>query len=111
MISARFAEFNWWRKIEDLASHLVIPVVVLAIGMLPVLVRHVRSSMAGVLSSPFICAARAHGIPRRWVLMRYALPAAANPLISQFGFSLAGLLSASTLVEVLMGWQGIGPRI
>src|SRR5437588_2994368 len=111
MISARFAEFNWWRKIEDLASHLVIPVVVLAIGMLPVLVRHVRSSMAEVLGSPVIRAARAHGIPSRWVLLRYALPAAANPLISLFGFSLAGLLSASMLVEVVMGWPGVGPLL
>ena len=98
-------------KTKDVTSHFLIPVTVLAIGMLPVLVRHVRSSMAEVLSSPFICAARAHGIPRRWVLMRYALPAAANPLISLFGFSLAGLLSASMLVEVVMGWPGVGPLL
>ena len=111
MTSTRFAEFNWWAKTKDVTSHFLIPVTVLAIGMLPVLVRHVRSSMAEVLSSPFICAARAHGIPRRWVLMRYALPAAANPLISLFGFSLAGLLSASMLVEVVMGWPGIGPLL
>ena len=111
MTSTRFAEFNRWEKIKDLASHLVVPVAVLSIGMLPVLVRHVRSSFAEVLSSPFIHAARAHGIPGSWVLMRYALPAAANPLISLFGFSLAGLLSASMLVEVVIGWPGVGPLL
>ena len=111
MTSTRFAEFNWWAKIKDLTSHLVVPVAVLAIGMLPVLMRHVRSSMAEVLSSQFIHAARAHGIPSRWVLMLYALPVAANPLISLLGFSLAGLLSASMLVEVVMGWPGIGPLL
>jgi len=37
------------------------------------------------------------------------LPAAANPLISLFGFSLGTLLSASLLVEVVMGWPGLGP--
>jgi len=79
--------------------------------MLPVLVRHVRSSMAEALSSPFVRAARAHGIPGRWVLIRYALPVAANPLISLFGFSLAGLLSASMLVEVVIGWPGVGPLL
>jgi peptide/nickel transport system permease protein len=111
MTSTGFAELGWFGKIRDLASHLVLPVTVLALGMLPVLVRHVRSSMAEVLTSPFIQAARAHGIPRRWVLLRYALPVAANPLISLFGFSLAGLLSASMLVEVVLGWPGVGPLL
>ena len=111
MTSTQFAELSWWAKTKDLASHLAVPVTVLALGMLPVLVRHVRSSMIEVLSTPFIRAARAHGIPRRWVLMRYAFPAAANPLISLLGFSLAGLLSASMLVEVVMGWPGLGPLL
>ena len=108
MASTGFAELKLWEKLKDLASHLVIPTVVLALGMLPVLVRHVRSSMQEALSTNFVLAARAHGIPRRWVLLRYALPAAANPLISLFGFSLAGLLSASMLVEIVIEWPGLG---
>ena len=111
MTSTRFAELDWWAKIKDLASHLAIPIAVLALGMLPVLVRHVRSSMAEALSSHVVRAARAHGIPTRWVTMRYALPLAANPLISLLGFSLAGLLSASMLVEVVVGWPGVGPLL
>lgn len=111
MTSNQFAELSWWGKVKDLASHLFVPTVVLALGMLPVLVRHVRSSTQEALNSSFIRAARAYGIPRSWVLTRYALRAAANPLISLFGFSLAGLLSASMLVEVVIGWPGIGPLL
>jgi peptide/nickel transport system permease protein len=111
MASTGFADLTVWAKAKDVAAHLILPVAVLTIGMLPVLVRHVRSSLAEVLKSPFIEAARAHGVPRKSVLMRYALPAAANPLISLFGLSLAGLLSASMLVEVIMGWPGIGPLL
>ena len=111
MTSRHFEELNGLGKIKDLASHLIVPVVVLALGMLPALVRHVRGAMTQALRLPFVQAARAHGIPRGWVLMRYALPVAANPLISLFGFSLAGLLSASMLVEVVMGWPGIGPLL
>ena len=40
---------------------------------------------------------------------RHILPAALNPLVSLFGFSLGTLLSASLLVEVLVGWPGLGP--
>jgi peptide/nickel transport system permease protein len=39
------------------------------------------------------------------------LPVAANPAISLLGFSLAGLLSGSLLVEVVCGWPGLGPLI
>jgi peptide/nickel transport system permease protein len=45
------------------------------------------------------------------VLLRYALPVAANPLISLFGFSVATMLSASLLVEVILSWPGIGPLL
>jgi peptide/nickel transport system permease protein len=64
-----------------------------------------------VLQAPFIRAARAHGISEYRVLLRYALPVAANPLISLFGFSVATMLSASLLVEVILSWPGIGPLL
>jgi peptide/nickel transport system permease protein len=96
-------------RVEDVAWHLVLPVAVLVLGMLPTLVRHVRASMAEAIDSPFALSARAQGIPRLRLLFRHLLPAAANPLISLFGFSLGTLLSASLLVEVVMGWPGLGP--
>ena len=96
-------------RIRDTLRHMVIPVAVLVMGMLPPLVRHVRSAVADAMDSPFALAARAHGIPQNRLLFRHILPAALNPLISLFGFSLGTLLSASLLVEVLVGWPGLGP--
>ena len=96
-------------RIRDTLRHMVIPVGVLVLGMMPTLVRHVRSAVADAMDSPFALAARAHGIPRGRVLFRHILPAALNPLVSLFGFSLGTLLSASLLVEVLVGWPGLGP--
>jgi peptide/nickel transport system permease protein len=56
-------------------------------------------------------AAEGHGL-RKWTLLfRHALPAAANPLISLFGLSVAMLLSVTLLVEVVMSWPGIGPLL
>jgi peptide/nickel transport system permease protein len=75
------------------------------------LFRHVRAAMAEVLSAPFIVATRAHGIPRARLLFRHALPAAANPLASLFGISLASLLSGSLVIEIVMSWPGLGPMM
>jgi peptide/nickel transport system permease protein len=96
-------------RLRDTLAHLVIPVAVLVLGMFPILERHVRAAIAEALHQPFALAARAHGIPRTRILYRHVLPAALHPLIALFGFSLGTLLSASLLVEVLVGWPGLGP--
>jgi peptide/nickel transport system permease protein len=67
--------------------------------------------MLEVLDSPFIRAARGHGISRRRILFRHALPVAINPIVSLVGFSLASLLSISLLTEVIMSWPGLGPLL
>jgi len=75
------------------------------------LVRHVRSAMRDVLHSPFIVAARGHGVAGFRLLFGHALRAAANPLISLFGVSVGMLLSGSLLIEVIMSWPGVGPML
>jgi peptide/nickel transport system permease protein len=102
---------NWtrWARVGDTLRHLVIPVSVLVLGMLPVLVRHVRAAMVEAIDAPFALAARAQGIPPRRLLFRHLLPVALNPLVTLFGFSLGALLSASLLIEVIVGWPGLGP--
>jgi peptide/nickel transport system permease protein len=109
MVSSGWASLSGPERVLDVAWHLALPVAVLVLGMAPTLVRHVRASMAEAIDSPFALSARAQGIPRQRRLFRHVLPAAANPLISLFGFSLGTLLSASLLIEVVMGWPGLGP--
>jgi peptide/nickel transport system permease protein len=109
MVSVGFDGFSAAQKVRDLALHLVLPVTVLAVSALPVLLRHVRSAVAEALEAPFLRAAEGHGISRRRLLYRYALPAAGHPLIAHFGFTLGTLLSGSLLVEVVMSWPGLGP--
>jgi peptide/nickel transport system permease protein len=111
MISSDSDELSLWGQEKDVAFHLFLPALGLAIVTLPVLLRHIRSAMIEVLDSPFLRAARGQGIPRERLLWRYALPVAANPLISLFGFSIATLLSASVLVEVILSWPGLGPLL
>ena len=98
-------------RLKDLTRHLVLPSLALALATLPALIRHVRSAMIEVLDSPFVRAARGHGLPNSRLLFRFALPVAANPLISLFGFSVATMLSSSLLLEVILSWPGLGPLL
>ena len=111
LVSIGFDDFSLLHKLRDLVLHLTLPVLALVLSALPTIIRHVRASVAEALEAPFLQAARAHGIPKRTLLFRYALRAASNPLISLFGFSLGTLLSGSLLVEVVMSWPGLGPLL
>jgi peptide/nickel transport system permease protein len=108
MISAGYSHMNGWEKLHDALAHFALPVAALVIVALPPLVAHAKAALEDVLEMPFIRAAKGSGIPRRRVLYRHALPAAANSLISLLGLSIGALLSSSLLVEVTMGWPGVG---
>jgi peptide/nickel transport system permease protein len=111
LTSLDFESMSPVHKLGDLAFHMALPVFALVLSALPVLVRHVRASVAEVLEAPYLRAALGHGIPQQKLLYRYALRAAANPLISLFGFSVGTLLSGSLLVEIIMSWPGLGPLL
>ena len=111
MASPDAASMPVWRRLPDLLRHLCLPAAVLTVGMLPILVRHVRAAMLEVMDSSFALSARAQGIPPKRLLYRHLLPAAVHPLVSLFGLSIGTLLSASLLVEVVMGWPGLGPLL
>lgn len=98
-------------RVLDVAWHLLLPVTVLVLASLPALLRHVRSAVSEALEAPFVQAARGLGIPRRRLLFHHALPAAAHPLISLFGLSVAGLLSGAFLIEMILSWPGLGPLL
>lgn len=111
MASVGAESLPWAERVGDAAQHLALPVGALVLSTFPVLVRHVRAAFIEVLESGYVRAARGHGIPRGRVVWRYALRAAANPLLSLFGFSLGTLLSGSLIVEVVMSWPGLGPLL
>lgn len=91
------------------ALHMVLPVAVLTAASFPMLFRHVRQAVSDAITEPFIRTAISFGVSPVRLWFQYILPAAANPLLSLFGLSLATLLSSSLVVEVVFGWPGLGP--
>ena len=109
MVSVDSHGLPFTARLWDLVRHMILPATILVLGAQPILIRHVRAAVAEALEEGFVRAAEAHGIPRRRLLWRFALRAAANPLISLLGFSVGALLSGSLLVEVITSWPGLGP--
>jgi len=111
MTSTNAATVTIFGQTRDLAIHLILPVTGLALGLVPILVRHVRSAMVQVLDASYIQAARSLGVGKFRILYRHVFPVALNPLLSLLGLSLGTLLSMSLLMEVIMSWPGLGPLL
>jgi peptide/nickel transport system permease protein len=92
----------------DFAHHLILPALVLAAADLAGIMRQMRSNLLDTLRAEYLTAARARGLGEGWVVYKHALRNAINPLLTIFGYSLAGLLSGAFIVEFIMAWPGLG---
>jgi peptide/nickel transport system permease protein len=90
------------------ASHLVLPVLVLAFGLVAHVSRLTRSSMIEVLDSRYVLAARARGLAERKVLWRHALPNALLPAITVLAIDAGLLIGGIVVVETVFAYPGLG---
>jgi peptide/nickel transport system permease protein len=89
-------------------SHLVLPVLVLASGLVAHISRMTRSSLLEVMESRYVMAARAKGLPDRLVLMRHALPNALLPTITILAIDVGILIGGVVVVETVFAYPGLG---
>ncbi|MBY0319087.1 MAG: ABC transporter permease [Reyranella sp.] len=90
------------------AAHLVLPVLVLAFGLVAHVSRLTRSSMIEVLDSRYVLAARARGLAERKVLWRHALPNALLPAITVLAIDAGLLIGGIVVVETVFAYPGLG---
>lgn len=94
--------------ILDLAWHLVLPVIVLAVQSIAQYARYIRSSMLEVLSQDYIRTARAKGLADRRVVLRHALRNSLLPLITLMGLDIPQLFVGAVVTEFVFNWPGMG---
>ena len=89
-------------------SHLVLPVIVLAVAPAAYIARLTRTYMLEVLQNDYIRTARAKGLKSRLVVYRHALRNALVPLLTTVGLIFGGLLSGTFVVEKVFNIPGLG---
>jgi peptide/nickel transport system permease protein len=90
------------------ASHLVLPVMVLSLGLLAHISRLTRSSLLDVLGSRYVLAARARGLPERIVLWRHAVPNALMPAVTVLAIDAGLLIGGIVVAETVFAYPGLG---
>jgi peptide/nickel transport system permease protein len=90
------------------ARHLLLPWLTLSVAEVGMFQRVVRASMLNVLGADYVRTARAKGVPEWRVLLRHALPAALNPVITLGGLELAVIMGGAIVTEQMFGLDGVG---
>jgi peptide/nickel transport system permease protein len=94
--------------ILDVAQHLVLPSLTLALIYLAFYSRLARASMLEVLGSDYVRTARAKGLSRRLVIYKHALRNAILPVVTFAGLQFGQVISGAVLVETVFAWPGLG---
>jgi peptide/nickel transport system permease protein len=108
LTSLHFRQLTWWQKIQDLAAHITLPVLVAAFGGLAGMSRYMRGNMLEVIRQDYITTARAKGLPERQVIFKHALRNALLPVITILGLSVPGLIGGSVIFESIFAIPGMG---
>lgn len=82
--------------------------IVMAFPLFAVLLAQAKGELARAGDLAFVHFARAKGLSERAVLVRHAAREAMNPVLTILGLSFGSLVSGSVVVEVVLGWPGIG---
>ena len=108
LTSANYHELTRWGQMQDLARHLVLPVVALGASGMASLVRVLRANFLEVSQMQFVITAHAKGLSARAVNYKHVLRNAITPFVASFGSLLPAMLGGSALVEIIFGYPGIG---
>lgn len=92
----------------DVLPYVIMPTVVLALSILPFLVRYARSAIIETLGEEYVLVAHGKGLSQGRVLIRHVLRNSLIPVVTLLGLLVPTLLSGSVVVETIFAIPGIG---
>jgi ABC-type dipeptide/oligopeptide/nickel transport system permease component len=95
-------------KAIDIAHHLVLPAITLAVFNLALIARLTRSNMLQVLRLEYVTYARSKGLSERTVIYKHALRNALLPVVTIIGINIKTLITGAVLTETVFAWPGLG---
>ncbi len=92
----------------DIAQHLVMPSLTLALFYMAVYARMTRASMLEVAQMDFVKTARAKGVRPGRIQRSHILRNALLPVVTLAGIQAGGMIGGAVLTETVFAWPGIG---
>lgn len=92
----------------DIARHLLLPAVTLAVVATGVVARLTRANMLEVLRQDYVRTARAKGLSERQVIYKHAFKNALVNIVPVIGIQAGFVLGGAVYIETVFQWPGIG---
>jgi len=108
MTSSGGADLTWAAWFADLARHVPLPALALALPMAATLERLQSEAIESAPRERFVAASRARGVDRWRSILRHAWPVSLRPVLGLYGVMIGSLFSGSFVVEVVTSWPGLG---
>ncbi len=108
MSSVDAVGLGWTAWLADVAWHLPLPALALALPIAATFERLQAQSISETVHQPFVLAAMARGVTRNDIIIRHAWPASLRPICAIYGLVIGALLSGSFVVEYVTAWPGLG---
>ena len=97
-----------WRRVVDIARHLVLPTITLALFYMALYTRMMRAAMLDQRDMDYVVTARSKGLTERRITYRHVLRNAVLPVVTMAGVQVGSLLGGSVVVESVFAWPGLG---
>lgn len=108
MVSAAVADAGWGPWLADLARHVPLPALALALPFAAMLERLQSQSMRAAIAEPFVAAAQARGLSRDAALVTHGWRVSLGAVLGLYGLMIGSLFSGSFVVEIVTAWPGLG---
>lgn len=95
----------------DVAQHLILPALALAVVPMAVIARYTRSAVLEVISQDYVRVARAKGLDERVVMTRHVLRNTLVIIVTMLGLQIGFLLSGAVYIENVFAWPGVGQML
>jgi peptide/nickel transport system permease protein len=102
------AFYEGWPYVLDVARHLVMPALSLALFYLALYVRVMRAAVIDQTRQDYVTTARAKGQTENGIVFGHILRNALLPVVTMAGVQAGNLIGGSVIVEAVFGWPGIG---
>ncbi|MCY3718456.1 MAG: ABC transporter permease [Anaerolineaceae bacterium] len=110
--SLEYLDAPWsHEKAIDTAKHLWAPILLTALPSIGGIIRVVRNNLLDQLGQQYVVTARAKGLPERRLVRKYPVRIALNPLVSDLGQMVYGIVAGQGLIGIVLGLPTLGPLL
>lgn len=99
---------GWGKNPVDDVYHLILPALTISLGLAPILIRSLRTSILEALGTDYIKTARSKGLQERDVITVHVLRNALIPPVTLLGVSIGFLMGGAVIIERVFALPGEG---